>query len=74
MTPGSQDHARRFSGGDERPSGRPSSLLEDNEEDERTVVDFMLFDMRNPSSILSCVSLARENARCIRDQLASEVW
>jgi uncharacterized alpha-E superfamily protein len=41
---------------------------------ERTVVDFMLFDMRNPSSILSCVSLARENARCIRDQLASEVW
>ena len=41
---------------------------------ERTVVDFMLFDQRNPSSILSCVSLARENARCIRDQLASEVW
>lgn len=41
---------------------------------ERTVVDFMLFDLRNPSSILSCISLARENARCIRDQLASEVW
>lgn len=41
---------------------------------ERTVVEFMLFDKRNPGSIFSCVSLARENARCIRDQLASEVW
>ncbi len=41
---------------------------------ERSVVDFMLFDKRNPSSVVSCVSLARENARCIRDQLSSEVW
>ena len=41
---------------------------------ERTVVEFMLFDRRNPSSILSCVSAARENARCIRDQLSTEVW
>ena len=41
---------------------------------EENVVDFMLFDRRNPSSILSCVSQARENARCIRDQLSSEVW
>jgi uncharacterized alpha-E superfamily protein len=41
---------------------------------ERTVVEFMLFDRRNSSSILSCVSQARENARCIRDQLSSEVW
>jgi uncharacterized alpha-E superfamily protein len=41
---------------------------------DRTVVEFMLFDPRNPSSIFSCISQARENARCIRDQLASEVW
>lgn len=41
---------------------------------ERTVIEFMLFDKRNPSSLLSCISLARENARCIRDQLTSEVW
>ncbi|MGA3006285.1 MAG: alpha-E domain-containing protein [Opitutaceae bacterium] len=41
---------------------------------DRTVVEFMLFDRRNPSSVFSCVSQARENARCIRDQLASEVW
>src|SRR5450432_1190169 len=41
---------------------------------ERTVVDFMLFDRRNPGSVLSCICYARENARCIRDQLSSEVW
>lgn len=41
---------------------------------ERAVVDFMLFDRDHHSSMVSCVSSARENARCIRDQLASEVW
>lgn len=41
---------------------------------ERAVIEFMLFDKRNPSSLISCVSLARENARCIRDQLSAEVW
>jgi len=41
---------------------------------ERAVVEFMLFDRRNSSSVLSCVSLARENARCVRDLLAGEVW
>jgi len=41
---------------------------------ERAVIEFMLFDKRNPSSLISCVGLARENARCIRDQLSSEVW
>jgi len=41
---------------------------------ERTVVEFMLFDRRNPSSVISCVTHARENARCVRDLLAAEVW
>jgi uncharacterized alpha-E superfamily protein len=41
---------------------------------ERAVVDYMLFDRRNPSSVVSCICYARENARCIRDQLSSEVW
>jgi uncharacterized alpha-E superfamily protein len=41
---------------------------------ERAVVEFMLFDKRNPSSVLSCIAFARENARCIRDQLAAELW
>src|SRR5690349_9101126 len=35
--------------------------------DSRTVTEFLAFDVRNPSSILSCVYSARENARMIRD-------
>lgn len=41
---------------------------------EEAVVQFLLFDPRNPSSLLSCVAGARENARCIRDQISSEMW
>ncbi len=41
---------------------------------ERAVIEFMLFDKRNPSSVLSCIGFARENARCIRDQLAADLW
>lgn len=41
---------------------------------EESVVQFMLFDPRNPSSLLSCVAAARENARCVRDQISSEMW
>ncbi|MBC8008862.1 MAG: alpha-E domain-containing protein [Burkholderiales bacterium] len=41
---------------------------------ERAVIEFMLFDKRNESSVLSCVGFARENARCIRDQLSAELW
>ncbi|MBL9206940.1 MAG: alpha-E domain-containing protein [Opitutaceae bacterium] len=41
---------------------------------ERAVVEFMLFDRRNSSSVISCITQARENARCIRDLLAAEVW
>ena len=42
--------------------------------DSRTVTDFLAFDLRNSSSILSCVFAARENARMIRDQISSEMW
>ena len=31
-------------------------------------------DLRNPSSILSCVFAARENARMVRDQISLEMW
>jgi uncharacterized alpha-E superfamily protein len=42
--------------------------------DEASVVDFTLFNQQNPNSVLACVNAARENARCIRDQISSEVW
>jgi uncharacterized alpha-E superfamily protein len=42
--------------------------------DSRNVTEFFAFDLRNPSSILSCVYAARENARMIRDQISLEMW
>ncbi len=38
------------------------------------VMDFMVKDESNPSSILSCLSSARENARAVRGTLTTEVW
>jgi uncharacterized alpha-E superfamily protein len=42
--------------------------------DSRSVTEFFAFDLRNPSSILSCVYASRENARMIRDQISLEMW
>ena len=38
------------------------------------VMDFMVKDMDNPSSIVSCLQAARENARAVRGTLTTEVW
>ena len=40
----------------------------------REVMDFMVQDESNPSSIVSCLSAARENARAVRGTLTTEVW
>ncbi|MDB5744778.1 MAG: hypothetical protein JWR68_3093 [Polaromonas sp.] len=40
----------------------------------RDVMDFMVRDERNPSSIVSCLRNARENARAVRGTLTTEVW
>jgi len=40
----------------------------------RQVMSFMVKDDRNPSSILSCLRAARENARAVRGTLTTEVW
>jgi len=40
----------------------------------RDVMDFMVKDESNPSSIVSCLSAARENARAVRGALTTEVW
>ncbi len=42
--------------------------------DGRKVMDFMLRDERNPSSIFCCLRAARENARAVRGALTTEVW
>jgi len=38
------------------------------------VIQFMTFDKRNPNSIISCLSNARENARTIREVISKEMW
>ena len=40
----------------------------------RNVLDFMVRDENNPSSIVSCLRAARENARAVRGALTTEVW
>src|SRR6266566_4751711 len=39
-----------------------------------SVLGFLLFDERNPNSILSCLLKARENARSIREVLSVPIW
>ena len=40
----------------------------------RTVMDFMVRDETNSSSIVACLRAARENARAVRGALTTEVW
>lgn len=41
---------------------------------QENVVQFLTFDRRNPNSILSCLQMARENARSVRELISSEMW
>jgi uncharacterized alpha-E superfamily protein len=41
---------------------------------ESAVIAYVLFEPRNPNSIVSSINTARENARCIREQLSTETW
>jgi len=38
------------------------------------VIRFLTDDPNNPNSIVSCIALARENARMVRDQLSDDLW
>jgi uncharacterized alpha-E superfamily protein len=38
------------------------------------VFEFLAFSQDNPSSIVQCISKARENARTIRDSISREMW
>lgn len=41
---------------------------------EENVIRFLTFDANYPNSILSCLRLARENARSVREIISSEMW
>src|SRR5262249_41641286 len=45
-----------------------------NEASKRNVVHFLTFDAKNPNSILSSISAARENARLARQYITLEMW
>lgn len=45
-----------------------------NDFEERNVVKFLVGDNQNPGSIISSLSMARENARTIRDVIPRESW
>lgn len=38
------------------------------------VIEYLVFDLNNPNSIISCIHKARENARGIRDIISKETW
>src|SRR5690349_17929557 len=39
-----------------------------------SVMRFLMFDPDYPSSILSCLRAARDNARSVREAISSEMW
>ncbi len=42
--------------------------------DPQAVTNALVFDRSNPSSVVSCVRNARENARQVRESITSELW
>jgi uncharacterized alpha-E superfamily protein len=46
----------------------------DGSRDPYQIARYLTFDAANASSVLSCVSIARENARQVREQISSEMW
>lgn len=42
--------------------------------DANEIISFLTEEERNPNSINSCISQARESARMVRDQLSDELW
>jgi uncharacterized alpha-E superfamily protein len=45
-----------------------------SESNAQTVFEFLAFRPDNPSSMVQCITKARENARTIRDRISREMW
>jgi uncharacterized alpha-E superfamily protein len=45
-----------------------------SESNAQTVFEFLAFRHDNPSSMVQCITKARENARTIRDRISREMW
>jgi len=56
-------------------AGMNAAFLEKNESyDAPSVINFLLRDRTNPSSVMSAIEAARSNARMVRTALSGEVW
>jgi len=55
-------------------AGLRTFVPEEVGDDPRDVVNYLTFDRKNTSSVVSCVAGARENARQVREQISSEMW
>lgn len=56
-------------------SGCEADFLENHQnQEERTVIRYLLSDARNSGSIVYALSMARENARTTREIIPSEAW
>ena len=40
----------------------------------RNVSEFLLWNPNTPNAVTTCITLARENARSVREQISSEMW
>jgi len=52
----------------------PAFLANHSQMNQESILRFMISDANNPSSIVSCLRAARENARAIRGRITSELW
>jgi uncharacterized alpha-E superfamily protein len=50
------------------------AAFSDADADEESVPNHLLFSPQNPNSIVECIARSRENARTMRNQLATEMW
>ena len=58
-----------------RTASSEEEFLETHDEvDQGKVIDFLLRDLRNPSSVMSSIAQARQNARLVRTAITREVW
>lgn len=55
-------------------AAQPGYLAKHDGYDSARVIDFLLRDENNPSSVMSVIRAARDNARLVRTAMTTEVW
>lgn len=75
LVPGTAGNARNdWSSTLKSAACEPGYLAKHGVIDTRDVINYLVFDLENPSSIRSCLATARRNARAQRTALTREMW